>query len=130
MQKQPHAKSAKVAKGKRESTMVSTLGLSGVTRIAAGDRHSLALIGMGVSHPTIISPAWSRTNGFTHGASVQVGTAYRVQLSSDLVNWTDFTNFTATAASVQIRDDAATNTARASTASSLPDALPHRTASR
>jgi hypothetical protein len=88
--------------------------LSGVAAIAAGYSYSLALVGTALPNAAFIisSPAWSRTNGFTHNPSFQIGTAYRVQASTNLVNWTDVTNFAATATSAQIRDAAATNMAR------------------
>jgi len=62
--------------------------------------------------PALTAPAWNRPTGFSNTASVEIGAFYRVQSSTNLVNWTDLTNFTATAASAQIRDAAATNMAR------------------
>ena len=90
------------------------VSLSGVTAVAAGYSYSLALVGTALPNAAFIisSPAWSRTNGFTHGASFQIGTAYRVQASTNFVNWSDLTNFTATATTAQIRDAAATNMVR------------------
>jgi len=90
------------------------VSLSGATAIAAGYSYSLALVGSALPNAAFVinSPAWSRTNGFTQSPSFQIGTAYRVQSSTNLVNWTDLTNFTATGASAQIRDAAATNLTR------------------
>jgi len=67
---------------------------------------------LGTPAPSLLADGWSGSGGFMHSVAAQVGAYYRVQSSTNLVNWTDLTNFTATAASAQIRDAAATNMAR------------------
>ena len=52
------------------------------------------------------------STGFALNLTLEVGRAFRVQGSTDLVVWTDVTNFTSTGLAFQFLDAAATNQTR------------------
>jgi len=52
---------------------------------------------------------WSQTTGFSMALRGQSQTAYRIQMSTNLINWLDLTNFTASGVMTQILDPDASN---------------------
>lgn len=58
------------------------------------------------------SAAFLFTNGFPLNIALEIGQTYRIEASTNLVNWLMLTNFTSTAGTLQFLDSAATNNAR------------------
>jgi hypothetical protein len=59
--------------------------------------------------PVFDSPMWSQTNGFTATLHGQSQTSYRIQMSTNLVDWLDLPNTGASGALTTIQDSDATN---------------------
>jgi hypothetical protein len=85
--------------------------LKGVTAIAAGSGHTVALIGTGLTTPflryTSSDPSAIRTNGFTLNLTLEAGRNFRLQVSTNLVDWTDLTNITGTGTAFAFTDHSA-----------------------
>jgi hypothetical protein len=85
--------------------------LKGVTAIAAGSGHTVALIGTGLTTPflryTSSDPSAIRTNGFTLNLTLEAGRNFRLQFSTNLVDWTDLTNITGTGIAFAFTDRSA-----------------------
>jgi hypothetical protein len=97
----------------------SSLNLTGVTTNQAGT-YTVAVsnpVGVVGSVPASLQVSSSVFNappagpvppsGFTLTGAVEIGKAYRVQYSTDLIHWTDLTSFTSSSAAFQFVDAAA-----------------------
>lgn len=62
--------------------------------------------------PTLSSPLWTRTNGFSLNLPTQNGFTYRVQTSTNLAQWSDLISFTGDGSAKSIADTMATNLTR------------------
>jgi alpha-tubulin suppressor-like RCC1 family protein len=92
---------------------VGSAGLSGVTAIAAAHSRTVVLIGNGLTTPhlryTSTTPAMVSTNGFMLQLTLEAGRSFRLQSTTNFVNWTDITNITGTGLPYIFTDRSATN---------------------
>ncbi len=70
---------------------------------------TLQIIPIVTSHPVFETPRWSSPAGFSLALRGQAQTWYRIQRSTNLVNWFDLTNLMASGVLTQIVDQDATN---------------------
>ena len=85
-------------------------GLSGVVAVSAGWWHTLALKRPSARNRLEV-PQFTN-NGIRFTLAGEVGVNYRIDVSSDLSNWTPVTNFTSTQPVHHFNDSPATNHAR------------------
>ncbi|MEW6304051.1 MAG: immunoglobulin domain-containing protein [Verrucomicrobiota bacterium] len=97
-----------------------TLGQSGeysvmVTNVAGtatGGPATLTVASSILTTTTTPTAEEIRTSGFPVSLLLEVGRSYRVQVSTNLVRWTDLTNFTSSGAAFEFVDSSATNRTR------------------